>query len=214
MLRLRSQVLGWGCSFQEWEPVVLVCLYPPSERHSHQLQQVSLGWFCPDHGMRRRSKAGNQQGRKARTLGGEGCSCGITKAHSGDHVRATSVKHGLVLADLTLGPGNGLGDLLNLLLLFHWKQKQNPPQYIVSLWIFSPSSPHCPSMPCSKIFMYTDVLSEVYCYSLHKKFMIYVKLTGPWACAVVKLPPSAQEKSTPGLAGKSMIWVFILLAVC
>lgn len=45
--------------------------------------------------------------------------------HFEDNVRATSVKSGLALADATLGPGNGLGDLLSLLLLFHWKQKEN-----------------------------------------------------------------------------------------
>lgn len=100
---------------------------PPWKRHSHQLQQVPLGWFCPGHGMRRKSKAGDKQGRKTSTLGCEGCSCGITKVQFEDHVRATSVKHGLVLADLTLGPGNGLGDLLRLLLLFHWKQKETAP---------------------------------------------------------------------------------------
>lgn len=55
------------------------------------------------------------------------CSCGITKGHFEDHIRATSVKNGLVLADLALGPGNGLGDLLSLLLLLHWKQKENSP---------------------------------------------------------------------------------------
>lgn len=103
----------------------------------------------------------------------------MTKVHFEDHIRAMSVKHGLILADLSLGPGNGLGDLLSLLLLFHWKEKQTPPQYAVPLWISSASSPHCPSVPCNKIFMDTNVLSEVYCYSLHKKFMIYVRLTGP-----------------------------------
>lgn len=102
----------------------------------------------------------------------------ITKGHFEDHIRATSVKNGLVLADLTLGPGDGLGDFLSLLLLFHWEQKENAPQHTVSLWIFSPSSPHCPSVPGSKIFIYTNVLSEAYCYSLHK-FMVYIKLTGP-----------------------------------
>lgn len=149
---------------------------PPSERHSQQLQQVSLGWFCLDHGMRGKSKAGNKQGRKASTK--EGCSCVITNVHLEDHVKATSVRNGLALADLTLGPGDGLGDLLSLLLLFHWKQKENPPQYSVSLWIFVPSSPHCPSVPGNKIFIHTNVLSEAYCYSLHK-FMVYIKLTGP-----------------------------------
>lgn len=41
----------------------------PSKRHTHQLQQVSLGWFCPDHGARRKSETGNKQGRKAGTWG-------------------------------------------------------------------------------------------------------------------------------------------------
>lgn len=44
-----------------------VChMYHLSKRHTHhQLQQVSLGWFCPAHGTRRESKTGNKQGRKA-----------------------------------------------------------------------------------------------------------------------------------------------------
>lgn len=36
------------------------------------------------------------------------------KGHFEDHVIATSVKNGLGLADLALGPGGGLGDLLSL----------------------------------------------------------------------------------------------------
>lgn len=98
--------------------------------------------------------------------------------HFEENVRAASVKSGLALADATLGPGNGLGDLLSLLLLFHWKQKENPPQYTASLWVFSPSSPHCPSVPGNEIFIYTNVLSGAYCYSLHR-FLIYIKLAGP-----------------------------------
>lgn len=153
---------------------------PPSEGTNINCTGVS-GVVFLDCGMRRKSKAGNKQGRKAGTwgLGREGCSCGITKGHFEDHVRAMSVKNGLFLADLTLGPGNGLGDLLSLLLLFHWQQKQNPPLYAASVWISSPSSPHCPSVPGDKIFIYTNVLSKAYCHSLHKKFMIYIKLTGP-----------------------------------
>lgn len=84
-----------------------------------------------------------KQGREASTQ--EGCSCVITKVHFEDHVKAMSVKSGLVLADLTLGPEDGLGDLLSLLLLFHWEQRENPPQYTVSLGIFIPSSPPTPS---------------------------------------------------------------------
>lgn len=104
------------------------------------------------------------------------CSRGITKGHFEDHIRAMSVRNGLVLADLALGPGNGLGDLLSLLLLL---QKKTHLNNTASLWIFSPSSPHCPSVPGNKTFIYTNVLSRAYCHSLHKKFVIYIKLTGP-----------------------------------
>lgn len=46
--------------------------------------------------------------------GGEGCSHGTGKGCFEDCVAAKSVKNGLGQADLALGPGAGVGDLLSL----------------------------------------------------------------------------------------------------
>lgn len=65
------QVLAWGCSFQEWEAEFwCVChMYPLGEALT-STAQVSLGWFCLEHGVRRRrSKAGASRGGRQHTAG-------------------------------------------------------------------------------------------------------------------------------------------------
>lgn len=132
--------------------------------------------------MRTKSEAGNQQKSEAGTWGqgGEGCSHRIAKGHFEDRIIATSVKNGLGLAGLALGPGGGLGDILSLFsstLQLEMERKATLIYYFpvdfLSLFL------HYPPVPGNEILKYTNVLLEVSCHSPHQKFMVSMKLAGP-----------------------------------
>lgn len=185
------------------------------------LQHVILWWFFLTHEVGGKSKTGNEQKSKASAWGQEeGCSHGIVKGHFEDHLLAMSVKNGLGLAGLSLGPGLELDDLLSHVFLLAPQLEMERKSTLICCFpvgfLFLSPTNHDSHPPVSgdKLFIDTNALSEACCHSLHQKPVIYIKLAGPWACAVVKLSSSAQEKSTAGLAGNSMISIFILLAVC
>lgn len=94
------------------------------------------------------------------------------------------------------------------------REKKNTLIYHFPCGFSLPLPSQYPLVPGNKTFIYPNALSEAYCHALYQKFVIYMTLTGPWACAVVKLSSSSRKKSPPGLACNSMILVFILLAVC